>query len=274
MRSGSASGPARARLSTAILVLLFALAPGGARAASALRVPFPPAIGPIDAATYDEAGRRLGPAAFAVDRLGDGHVRIQASGGIEGAERTEVSAMLAPTDDGQALRPVRQESRSFDAAGVPMGVLTVDHERGVAVCAAADRSEGAPRELVLPAQERVANVVLNFLFAELARGNTERVEFQILVCRGGPRVMQGRAAVETPVPSQGEAPGLVEVRYGVELGPLLTRVASPFLPRLSAWFDPTSPDAWVGHRIPLFAQGPIVLIVRAGISPQRLTGSP
>ncbi len=249
-----------------------ALSAAGARADSALRVPVPPVFGEIGAATYDEAGERVGPASMRVERLDDGRVTIQASSSIEGAERTVVRAELVPTDDGGALRPLRQESRSFDAAGTALGVMRIDHEAGLASCAAAGAEDDLDQErLALPRDERVANVLLNLLFQPLARGESRAVDFQIFVCRGGPRIMDGEASVEGPIRPAGEEAGLVQVRYGVDLGPLLSRFARPFLPRLASWFDPTAPDAWVGHRMPLFSNGPTVLIVRSGVSAKRLT---
>lgn len=264
------------RLLLSFAAFLLALSPATpVRAGSALRVPLPNAFGSIGASTYDLKGERVGPAAMQVLRLDDGHVRIEASSSIEGAERTVVTAELAPTDDGVALRPLRQESRSFDATGAPLGIMTIDHEVGIATCAAPGGSERVPQRLELPGEERVANVLLNLVFQPLIRGETREVDFQIFVCRGGPRIMQGEAVVEGPRPVRaGQATELVEVSYSVDLGPLLSRLARPFLPRLSSWFDPTASSAWVGHRMPLFSNGPTVLVVRTGISPDLLTHSP
>lgn len=257
----------------ALLAVLIAwlLAAGTAHADSSLLVPVPSVFGEIGAATYDEAGERVGPAGMRILRLDDGRVRIEANSGIEDAERTAVVAELTPSDDGSALRPLFQESRSFDASGAALGVMRIDHEAGVGSCLDSSEPSLEPDELALPRNERVANVFLNLLFQPLARGESRAVDFQIFVCRGGPRIMSGEASVEGPPRAGGDSEGLVQIRYGVDLGPLFSRLARPFLPRLTSWFDPTSPDAWVGQRMPLFSNGPTVLIVRSGFSAKKLT---
>jgi hypothetical protein len=63
---------------------------------------------------------------------------------------------------------------------------------------------------------------------------------------------------------------VVEIRYSLDFGPILSRLAAPFMPQLSFWFDENSPGEWVGHRLPLFSKGPTVLVVRSGFSPHLL----
>ena len=101
----------------------------------------------------------------------------------------------------------------------------------------------------------------------VVRGETEEVAFQFLLCRFGARLVDARAELA----SAGAAKeGLVEVRTQLDLGPLLSSVAAPFLPTLSFWFDRAHPGSWVAHRMPLFSKGPTVLVVRSGVSPAEL----
>jgi hypothetical protein len=37
------------------------------------------------------------------------------------------------------------------------------------------------------------------------------------------------------------------------------------IPRLSFWFDPTTPTPWLAYRLPLYSKGPEVLVVRDGV---------
>jgi hypothetical protein len=67
-----------------------------------------------------------------------------------------------------------------------------------------------------------------------------------------------------------ESDRLVEIRYTLDFGPILSRLAAPLMPELSFWFDKNSPGTWVGHRMPLFSRGPTVLVVRSGFSPNLL----
>jgi hypothetical protein len=254
------------------LAIVLVLIPGiRAGADSALSLPLPELFGEIDANTYDESGKRVGDAVIRVVRLDDGLVELEARSGIEGAEQTVVTAKLEPVGEGMAaLRPVHQSSRSFDALGQPLGLMTIDHAGGQVVCAPAAESGEDAQRMELPEEDRVANVPLNLLFLPLVRGEEKRIDFQVVLCRGGPRVLDATAKVAGHGGSNGNGEELVEIRYNLDFGPMLSRLAQPFMPRLSFWFDVESPGAWVGHRMPLFSKGPTVLVVRAGFNPTLL----
>ena len=117
-------------------------------------------------------------------------------------------------------------------------------------------------------KDRVVNVPLNLLFAPLVEGKTETVTFQLLVCSFGPRILDARARV-VKQSAHGDG-GLVEISYDLDIPPLLARMARPFLPDVSVWFDGRMPGSWVGHRMPLFVSGPTVTVVRSGIAPTLL----
>jgi len=242
-----------------------------ASAESALRLPLPGAFGAIEAGTFDAQGHRVGDARMAVTRRPDGRVELSAQSGIEGSgARTVVSALMEVSEGGSALRLLSQRSESFDTSGASLGVLSIDHEARSARCGVPVGSGGAPATVALPASDRVVNVPLNLLFQRLASGEEEEVAFQVLLCRFGARIIDARARVATPA---GAESGLVEVRYELDFGPLLSSLAEPFLPTLSFWFDRDAPGAWVGHRMPLFSKGPTVLVVRHGFTPARLAPS-
>ena len=255
----------------ACAVALGAAAP--ARAESALLLPVPSAFGVIPASTYDESGRRVGDAHLIVERLGGGNVRIFAESGFEGAERNVVSAVLEPAEDGRALRLLEQSSRSFDAEGHGLGVLSVDHAAAEGRCDPPSGNGSERKVLALPERDRVANIPVNLLFLPLARGEREQVTFQVLLCGGGPRLVTARAQVARRVRTEDGLRDIVEIQYDMDFGPVLSRLARPFVPKLSVWFDPGVPDGWLAHRMPLFAKGPTVMVVRTGISPDAL-GAP
>lgn len=249
---------------------LLPAAPAGAE--SALLLPMPQTFGSVPASTYDEDGRRVGDAHLVMERLPDGNVRMFAESGFEGAERNVVSAVLTPVgvNGHQSLRLLRQSSRSFDAEGRSLGQLSVDHRDEVGSCAPPPDQGDGVETVELPARDRVANIPVNLLFLPLARGEREQIDFQVMLCSGGPRLIGVTAEVARRVKTEDGLRDIVEVTYDMDLGPILSRLARPFMPRLAVWFDPDDPDAWLAHRIPLFAKGPTVMVVRTGVPPGML----
>lgn len=257
---------------SAVLLLLLAVlaAATPVRAESTLRLPLPAVFGPIPAATYDDAGKKLGEARLDVLRLTSGNVYLLASGSITGAEAMVLSSELAPTPDGAALHPLWQMSHAYDKAGNSLGVMFIDHEKKEAFCSHEDGNPAPPDRLPVPQPDRVAHVPLNLLFLPLAKGEAAEVKFQFLLCALGPRFVDAKATVARKIPEpEGQHP-LVEVRYELDLNPVLAALARPFLPRFAFWFDPLAREPWVAHRMPLASKGPAVLIVRTGILPTAL----
>ncbi len=253
---------------------LLAVAP--AHAGSSLRFAYPETFATIDASTYDGGGERVvGAAHLLLERLPNGQVKMATETGFEPGPRTVMTALLAPAEGRRALQPLWQESRSFGRDGAPLGTLRVDHQAGVASCVGGEGPDWSEaRELALPDQDRVANVPLNLLFEPLVRGEAQQVDFQFFLCGGGPRLLDFRARVAE---RRNGGPGgreLVEIRYGPDFGSLGSMLLAPVLPRLSIWFDPRAPQPWLAHRVPLYSDGPEVLVVRDGIPPDWLQAKP
>jgi hypothetical protein len=238
---------------------------------SALRLHEPEELGDIAASTYDERGLRVGEAKMSIRRLDNGNIELRSQSGISGSARATLRAELEPVAGG-TLRPVLQVTEARDEEGRSLGRTVIDHHVGSGTCGVADGSTARPAKLELPPRDRVANVPLNLLFHPLLTGEQERVDFQVLLCRSGARLVDARAQVVGRDSNGGE--GLVEVRYQLDLGPVLSRLAAPFLPRLSLWFDSAVPGAWVGHRMPLFSGGPTVVVVRQGFTKSVLVADP
>jgi hypothetical protein len=244
-----------------------AMATGPARADSELSLPYPAVFGKIPAATFDASQRRVGDADLLIEKLDDGKVRIYSESMVDGGARAIATAVLVSNADGTALRPLTQASRAFDAEGKPLGVMKIDHKTGEGSCARpnADGSGMSIERITLPENDRVANVPLNLLFDPLVKGDASTVDFQILLCRSGPQLMDFHASVVQNAKGQQKNEHLVEVRYGPDLGSVVSLLARAIVPRLSFWFDPASPIPWLAHRMPLYANGPEVLIVRQGV---------
>lgn len=260
----------RTRLSVLLLLALLLL-PGGAGRAGAesgVLLPAPRELGVFPGHTYGVDGQRLGDATFVFEKLDGGHFVMEARTTIDGGARNAARAELVAVDGG--LQLLRERSESHDPEGRSLGVLRVDHERGKASCTPPGGAEAKPFTLDLPASERVVNVPLNLLFLPLVRGSTERVAFQLFLCRGNPRVLDFEAKVAAR--SNGDSPrAIVEVTYAPDLGNVVSWLASSMLPNFSFWFDANAEPAYLAHRMPLYSKGPEVLVVRDGVSPTWLT---
>jgi hypothetical protein len=252
---------------TPAFLLLLALSASPARGESSLAFSPPEVFGDIAAETYDEQGHKVGGASLRVERLATGNIRMEVLSGIDGSAQFTGSAELAPNGADGSLRLVRESTQALDRAERALGVTIVDHLAGFAQCGKPEGSSVAPMRIDLPVDDRVVSVPLNLLFQPLVSGEAEVVDFQVLLCQAfrGARIVGARARVVDAIGEEGHR--IVEIRYGLDFGPLFSRLAAPLMPQLSFWFDENSPGAWVGHRMPLFSRGPTVVVVRSGFAP-------
>jgi hypothetical protein len=260
------------RPSLVCAVCACALGAAGAQAESQLRLAVPVAFGTVPAATYDTSRNRIGAAHLVLEKLPDDHVRIFSDSGFDGGERTVASALLAPTGDRLSLQPVLQESKTFRRDSTLRGTLRVDHAAGTATCSRTHGEQTAVERIDLPASDRVANVALTLLFEPLVRGDEAKTSFQLMLCEGGARLVDFEAHVERRAAGAHGPGSLVEVRYRPDLGPIASFVAERLVPQLSFWFDPTAPTPWLAHRLPLYSDGPEVLVVREGVPTRWMAG--
>ncbi len=245
----------------AALLLLAAPPVEPAGAESALRVDHPERIGVVPASTYDVRRKRVGRAHLVIEQLEEGRIRLLNESGFTGGARTVMNVVLEPVEGEEKLRPMRQESRSFDASGQPLGVLIIDHEKGRASCYQPDGEKSG--ELELPEGDRVANVTLSLFFLPLVRREQEELSFQLFLCSGGSRLVDFVANL-SPASRNGKRPNAMEVRYGPDFG-IASMVARNFIPKLSMWFERDAPHQWVAHRVPLYGNGPEIYVVREGV---------
>jgi hypothetical protein len=244
-----------------------------AGADSGLTLAYPAVFGTIPASTFDAGQRRVGDANLVIEKLDNGNVRMLSESGIEGGARTVATVELVPVGDGTQLRPLTQQSRSFDREGKPLGVLRIDHRISEGTCTRAAEGDEDPQtqRVPLPDTDRVANVPLNLLFDPLVKGEAKTIDFQVLLCGGGPRLMDFHAKLVNLKDGSDGNERLVEVRYGPAFGAVASLLARSFVPKLSFWFDPDAADPWLGHRMPLYSDGPEVFVVRQGVAARSLT---
>lgn len=255
-----------AALAASALAAAGALSASAAHAESGLEVDYPDSFGAVPAATYGVKRQRVGKAHLVLEELEDGRVRMFSESGFTAGERTVLSALFAPVEGQRKLRPLLQESRSFDASGASMGVMSIDHERGRATCTKPDGERTS--ELELPSGDRVANVTLNLLFLPVVRKEQKEVSFQLFLCGGGAKLVDFVANLSGQS-RNGKGPPALEVRYGPDFG-IASVVARSFVPRLSIWFDRDAPHPWLAHRVPLYGRGPEIYVIRDGVPPRWL----
>ena len=175
--------------------------------------------------------------------------------------------------DGSGLKLLHQESQSHDLEGQSMGILRVDHAKGIATCSPPPGSKKKTVVVKLPRKDRVANVGLSLLFQPLAKGKTRELRFQILLCRDDPRVVDFKAVIVRRSGPHMERK-IVEIRYTPDLGALISWLARAVVPDLSFWYDVTGAPVYLAHQMPLFSKGPEILIVREGVTPALLRDLP
>jgi hypothetical protein len=236
-----------------------------ARAESELRLPPPTHFGRVAASTYDTDHNRIGDAEILIEEIDAGRVRMTITSGIDAGARTVATAELEPVDGGESLRLIKQVSRSYDADGIDLGILTIDHENGVASCEKGGGGDMKTQLLKLPEQDRVANVPLNLLFQPLVEGKIDALKFQVLICRFGARLIDIDAKVVSK-PEDGSENPFVEVEYSPNFGKFVSFMADKLMPRLSVWFDPRATSSWIAHRVPLYSKGPEVFVIRDTIA--------
>ena len=260
----------RSRLRRPWLALLLATLPGLARADSSLELPLQPAFGALPAGTYDEETMlRIGDAQVSLTRLPNDNLLLTATSAIRGADAIVVMSELERYEDGRALRPVWQESHSWDSEGRSRGIMWVDHRAARALCTAGEGEDDPAVEIAIPQPDLIANVPMHLVFLPLLSGEKKEVSFQFFTCRGH-RIVSAKARIARRTQSSDEH-ALIEVRSELDLGPVLTPLARALLPRFSFWFDMGDPERWIGHRMPLGTGGPQVLIVRTGVPVRELT---
>ena len=260
------------RLHCLFLALYLALLASQAKAESALQLPYPdPAsFGDFTAATYDDAGQRVGDASIQLKRLENGHVTLRLRSGFDKGARIELDSELEPIEAGETpnLRILRERSQSFDPKGKPLVILLIDHEKGEASCTPPEGVKGKASVLALPSPDRVVNVPLNLLFQPLALGEVDSVETQAFFCLGGARMLgfTGRLAKGQGTLDR-EGRRIREVRYGPDGKNFMSWAAKAFAPKISFWLDVNRRGIYVAHRMPLYSGGPVVYVILDGVEP-------
>ncbi len=242
---------------------------GLAQAESELILPMPTEFGAIPALTFDLDGKKGGMATLSIDRIGENRALVRGAAALESGGRTRFQAELAILEGESGLQLLQQESQSHNQQGESMGLLHVDHVKGIGTCTPPPRSERQPVVVKLAERDRVANVGLSLLFQPLAAGSVEKVLFQILLCRDDPQVLDFEAIIVARSAPEADRQ-LVKILYQPDFGPLLSWIAQAVVPDLFFWFDVTKHPVYLAHEMPLFASGPEVRIVREGVTPELL----
>ncbi len=235
------------------------LAGAVAHAESALRVPYPHPLGTFRATVYTLDGEAIGESQ--VDHLSreGGGVLLRSTTRVRGHLQQRLETYLEPVAGQVGLRPVWQRIDRSTGVGDERIVLHIDHRKHRAEC----RRPGEPLEWVpLPDEDEIANVPMTLLLRPLAAGAVQTVEFQMVVCQRWSRIVGVRARA-----TGARIEGAAELIYRFDIGPVLSTLFQPFLPKIRIWMNPDPPNLWIGHRLPLHPGGPTVLLIRNGVNP-------
>jgi hypothetical protein len=242
-------------------------------AESALKIPYPATFGLTPAATFDEAGERVGAASLEVSLLDSGNVALKLLSGYDGGARIVLKAELAPQGslERRTLRILRESSQSYNAVGEPLVLLAIDHEKGTASCIPPEDSGRKISTIELPSPDRVVNVPLNLLFRPLGTGDVDTIDTQAFFCLGGARIMgfTGKLKEERPHPSD-DGRRILEVGYAPDGKGFLSWAAKAVAPPISFWMDVNHNGAYIAHKMPLYSKGPIVYVVADGVDTEWL----
>ena len=256
------------------IVLIFALlmtAAFCARCAAVEPASQPLIFRPADLDIYDAEGKQL---------IGHASYRAQASEGgetIKGEYRYfdgqwDVEEERLRYSATESLPQMIEFKRTFYGVDRKMQRrTTVDLETGEASCEVfgdeSNRSAGEihSANLSFPADTFAgASLLIPFQTSlrDPARG---RVKFHVFTCVPGPRVIAidtplNREASSWPLYAGGTAVKL-EVQPDLGFG-LFNLIAAPFLPKISAWFDPARQWDYAGGSNLRFYRGPRITVVR------------
>ncbi len=245
---------------------------GGASAESKLVLSMPGELGSVAANTFDMDGNPLGQSGLDIEKRPDGSYFMQIDIRIEDGARNHVEATLLPLDTfiqgRKGLRVVHQESQTTLESGEALPKLVIDHGAGVARCVPDGMPADQAPSVELPEDDRVANVPMPLLFISLVKGEVERIPFQVVLCRGKPKLRRLVALrIEDPIERNGRT--IVEVRYGPDIGKALSSFAARLIPQFSFWFDGKTAN-YLAHRMHLYSGGPEILLIREGVTPMDL----
>lgn len=258
-------------------------------AESSLLLQSPRELAAIDATTFDKRGHSIGESSFEISTEDTGNLHMTVTLAVKRGGISRSEAILAPvagalfvgTPGGvrdetpatpslaapRTFRLLEERSQATRADGVRLDLLVIDHAAGHITCYPRDGDPNQVKQIDLPVPDRVANVPMQLLFLPLVSGEIDSLGFQIAVCGAGP-VLYEMMAVRGPKHQHNGHNGhdVIEIRYGPDLGNVVSWLASRLLPRLSMWFDANSGD-YLGHRMPLYRKGPEVLLLRQGLTP-------
>ena len=263
------AGPSR----TSILVIfaLLITAPFCARCAAVKPTSQPLIFRPADLEIYDAEGQQL---------IGHASYRAQASEGgetIKGEYRYfdgqwDVEEERLRHSATEALPQMIEFKRTFYGVdGKMQRRTTVDLETGEASCEVfGDESNRAGGEihsanLSFPTDTFAGASLLIPFQTSLRDPASSRVQFHVFTCVPDPRVI----AIDTPLNREtsswplyaGGTAVKLEVQPDLGFG-LFNVIVTPFLPKISAWFDPARQWDYAGGSNLRFYRGPRITLVR------------
>jgi len=246
-----------------LLLFCFLLFSDSLYAKSSIRFPVPEVYGENTAIVYDDNDRKIGKALLSMKKINSDMVLVVVRILLNSGLNAEMKANLKLANDKKSLHLISQQAYTLNEEGHFQNRMFVDHINEEAVCINADNDKF---DMQLPERDQIVNIPLNLLLKTVAAGKEDKAVFQTLVC--GDKIELLDTSVERTAIR--EKTGIVETRYRFDLGVFVSLLAMPFVPRISFWFESGYPYAWVGHRMPLYSNGPTVLVLRKDYLPEDL----
>jgi hypothetical protein len=175
------------------------------------------------------------------------------------------TSRLTPAGDGGMPTLVDFNHMFYSAEGTVLLESHADLRTGLASCI--DRRTGAPQLAAAPIKFPPdtwagASVILP-IQRFLRDGGHGKLSLNVFNCAPGPKVFAVEV-IPDPAPTRlpNYLPGAVEIDAKPDFG-WLDFLVAPFVPKLSAWFDPGRDFEFVGARLDRYYRGPTILMVTA-----------
>jgi len=213
---------------------------------------------------FDGDGARVvGHARYEFQTVGPGSYVLHGENRFfDGEYDVEEDEVKQTSPDATAL-PVTYEHDYFDSDGSLQRVARANFTTGDASCVVYARGQPQANgaRLEFPPDTYGGSTVLIPLTRGLRRAFDRPIRFHNFNCIPGPKVLRIEAYPPTRERWSQHPGDLVHVRLKPDFG-WLDLLIGPFVPKMDAWFEPSSPWAYVGGKAGRYYKGPEIILVR------------
>ena len=248
--------------STTVIAIIFAITFSMGSVVSAADKPGVFDLSNTDVTAYDPDTNQV---------IGQGHYKVTH---VEGSELVEgenkylngefdrETQRVELTSDGSPPVLVTYQHEFFNADGSPQYVEALDSKAGTASCKRlTPTSDIRESKVDIPSDTYAGSTQLMLLVGRLRQGARE-IKFHSFNCLPGPWMVAIKATAPDATVKWGLYPGdLLQLEMVPDFG-FFNAIASPFIPKVYGWFDPSNTFNYVGGKFSRFYKGREVLMVR------------